>query len=54
MKEKQNAEMTKTTLRTIHSENEKIKLEKEEAIRREKEADRLMIERIVNKERQLA
>lgn len=54
MKERQNADMTKTTLRTIHSENENIKREKEEAIRREKEADREMIERIVGKERQLA
>lgn len=40
--------------RTIHQENEKIKRDKEEQLRKEKEADRAMIERIVLKERQLA
>jgi|JI9StandDraft_2_1071091.scaffolds.fasta_scaffold776678_1 hypothetical protein len=54
LKERQAAEKQKDTLRTIHQDNEMIKLEKEELIRQEKEADRQMIERIVNKERQLA
>ena len=40
--------------RNIHQENEKIKRDKEEQLRKEKEADRAMIERIVLKERQLA
>ena len=54
LKEKQAYEHQRNTLQTIHQENELIKLEKEDLIRKEKEADRLMIERIVQKERQLA
>jgi hypothetical protein len=54
LKEKQTIEKKMDVHRTIHQENEKIKRDKEEQLRKEKEADRAMIERIVLKERQLA
>lgn len=54
LKERQGIERKLDVHRTIHQENEKIKQDKEEEIKREKQADRAMIERIVLKERQLA
>lgn len=54
LKEKQAIEKKMDVHKTIHQENEKIKREKEQQLRREKEADRAIIERIVLKERQLA
>lgn len=54
LKERQAIDHQKNTLQTIHHENEKIKLQKEDIIKEEREADRLMIERIVAKEGQLA
>lgn len=54
LKERQLMEKKLDVHRTIHQENEKIKKDKEEQIRKEREADRAMIERIVLKERQLA
>lgn len=38
----------------VIEENQRIKLSKEEQIKLEKEADRQMVERIVQKEQQLA
>lgn len=52
-KELEIAEKQKGVHLTIHEENQRIKLEKEQALREEKERDRQMIERIVQKERQL-
>ena len=52
-KELEIAEKQKGVHLTIHEENQRIKLEKEQALREEKERDRQMIERIVHKERQL-
>lgn len=43
LKEKQVIERNKDIHKTIHHENEKIKKDKEETIRKEKEADRAMI-----------
>ena len=53
-KELSQIEKQKSIHHTIHEENQRIKIEKEEVIRQEKERDRQMIERIVQKERQLA
>lgn len=53
-KELQNAEKQKGVHQIIHEQNQKIKSDKEEQIRLERERDRQMIERIVHKERQLA
>lgn len=43
LREKQVIERNKDIHKTIHHENEKIKKEKEEMIRKEREADRAMI-----------